>query len=160
MSGLEPLVAAEAAAAASTAATTTAAAAAATEAATAAYASAVPGLSAVGPGSQAAMLAAQTGPFGAGGLASTAASAAMPGTLAATMWNPVSSLLNAGTASPMTAMRGLGMGMQALSPTGGAVSAYSPPAMKQGRQVNLSEPILSLLASAQPQRRKQPLSLL
>jgi hypothetical protein len=154
MSGLEPLVAAEAAAAASTAATTTAAAAAATEAATAAYASAVPGLSA------AAMLAAQTGPFGAGGLASTAASAAMPGTLAATMWNPVSSLLNAGTASPMTAMRGLGMGMQALSPTGGTASAYSPPAMKQGRQVNLSEPILSLLASAQPQRRKQPLSLL
>lgn len=62
--------------------------------------------------------------------------------------------------APMTAMRGMGTAMQALSPTGGNISAYAPPAMKQGRQVNLSDPILSLLASAQPQRRKQPLSLL
>lgn len=66
----------------------------------------------------------------------------------------------AASMAPLTALRGATTAMQALSPTGGTASAYSPPAMKQGRQVNLSEPILSLLASAQPQRRKQPLSLL
>lgn len=165
MSGLEPLLAAEAAAgattAASTAAATTAAAAAATEAATAAYASAVPGLAAVGPGSQAAMLAAQTAPFGAGGLASTAAAGAVPGTLGAGYWNAMSSLLNTGSnALPMNAAR---MGLQAaqLGPSGqGQRTAYSPPMMNRGREVNLAMPVQSLLEAQPMRRRKDMLSLI
>jgi len=100
MSGIEPLIMAEAAAGATaaTAATTTAlTTAAALESATAAYAAAVPGLAAIGPASQAGMLAAQTLPFGAGGLASTAAAGAAPGTLSALGWNAASSLLNPAT---------------------------------------------------------------
>lgn len=97
MSGIEPLIAAEAAAATTAAATTAAATATALEAATAAYATAVPALTATGAGSQAAMLAAQTLPFGAGGLASTAAAGATPGTLSALGWNAASSLLNPAT---------------------------------------------------------------
>lgn len=99
MSGIEPLIAAEAAAASAAAATTAAATAAATEMAAAAYASAVPALSSAAAGSQAAMLAAQTLPFGAGGLASTAAAGATPGTLGALGWNAASSMLNPATAS-------------------------------------------------------------
>jgi hypothetical protein len=108
MSGLEPLLAAEAAAGATTAATTAAATAAA-ETAAAAYASAVPGLAAAGPGSQAAMLAAQTAPFGAGGLASTAAAGAAPGTLSSAYWNTISSALNPATSNGTDAAR---MGLQ------------------------------------------------
>jgi len=115
MSGFEALLAAEAAATATTAATTAAATAAAAETAAAAYASAVPGLAAVGPGSQAAMLAAQTAPFGAGGLASTAASAAAPGTLSSAYWNTISSALNPATSSGANAARvGLQSGQSGL----------------------------------------------
>ena len=160
MSGFEALLAAEAAATATTAATTAAATAAAAETAAAAYASAVPGLAAVGPGSQAAMLAAQTAPFGAGGLASTAAAGAIPGTLSAGYWNAMSSLLNPAAPSGMNMAR---MGLQAtqLGPSGqGQRTSYSPPMMNRGREVTLASPVQSLLGDQPRPRRKPTLSLL
>jgi hypothetical protein len=159
MSGFEALLAAEAAATATTAATTAAATAAAAETAAAAYASAVPGLAAVGPGSQAAMLAAQTAPFGAGGLASTAAAGAIPGTLSAGYWNTMSSLLNPAAPSGGNLAR---MGLQAaqLGPAGGQRSSYSPSPMNRGREVTLAEPVQSLLQTQPMPRRKPTLSLL
>ena len=168
MSGIEPIIAAEAAgatAAASTAAATTAAAATAAElaAATAAaeaatYASTVPGLVAAGPGSQAALLAAQTAEFGLPGLTATAAAGAMPGTLSAAAWDLANKAMLPGSS---TGMRALSQGAQLLGPSGqGQRTAYSPPQLNRGRQVTLAEPIQGLLQPQPTRRKREMLSLL
>ena len=109
------------------------------------------------------MLAAQTAPFGAGGLASTAAAAAAPGTLGAGYWNTMSSLLNTGGGAAMTPMNAARMGLQAaqLGPAGqGQRTAYSPPMMNRGREVTLAAPVQSLLEAQPMRRRKDMLSLI
>lgn len=119
------------------------------------YAAAVPGLTATGPGSQAAMLAAQTGEFGLGGLASTAAAGSAPGSLASGFWNAANRATIPGTVSPSRmAMQGLQMAQpQQQAP------ATGPNTFRGAKQINTTEPILSLLATAEP-RRRQPMSLL
>jgi hypothetical protein len=107
--------------------------------ATSAYQAAVPGLSMTGPGSQAAMLAAQTGEFGLQGLASTAGAGGSPF---------FSALASDSSISPMQAMR-----MQRSLGGFGQQQATQTPAtqVKQRREVNLADPIASLLA---PKRKK------
>lgn len=165
MSGVEPIIAAEAAAASSTAATTAAAAtaaemttiAAATEAANT-YAATVPGLMTAGPGSQAAMLAAQTSEFGLPGLTATSASAAAPGSLSAAAWDLANKAMLPG-GSQMSRM-GL-QGAQLLGQQGqGQRTAYSQPQMKRGREVTLASPVQSLLQTQPMRRKKEMLSLL
>lgn len=60
--------------------------------------------------------------------------------------------------------QGLRSGLQAAQllspPSQGQRTAYSPPRMNRGREVNLAEPIQSLLQVQTPRRRKEPLSLI
>ena len=108
--------------------------------ATSMYQQAVPGLTMTGPGSQAAMLAAQTGEFGFQGLASTAGSGGSPFFSALSGTSPI---------SPNQAMA-LQRQMGGLSSQGGTQTQTG--AFKPGQQVNLADPIASLLA---PKRKKE-----
>ena len=108
--------------------------------ATSMYQQAVPGLTMTGPGSQAAMLAAQTGEFGLPGLISTASSGGSPF---------FSALANAPPVSPNQAMA-LQRQMGGLSSQGGTQTQTG--AFRPGQQVNLADPIASLLA---PKRKKE-----
>jgi hypothetical protein len=108
--------------------------------ATSVYQAAVPGLTMTGPGSQAAMLAAQTGEFGLQGLASTAGAGGSPF---------FSALAGDSSINPMQAMR-----MQrSLGGFGQQQGTQTPSTqIKQRREVNLADPIASLLA---PKRKKE-----
>jgi len=108
--------------------------------ATSAYQAAVPGLTMTGPGSQAAMLAAQTAEFGLPGLASTAGAGGSPF---------FSALASAPSISPLQAMSA-----QKMVGGFGQQQATQTPAtqIKQRQEVNLSDPIASLLA---PKRKKE-----
>ena len=108
--------------------------------ATSMYQQAVPGLTMTGPGSQAAMLAAQTGEFGFQGLASTAGSGGSPFFSALSGTSPI---------SPNQAMS-LQRQMGGLSSQGGTQTQTG--AFRPGQQVNLADPIASLLA---PKRKKE-----
>jgi len=108
--------------------------------ATSMYQQAVPGLTMTGPGSQAAMLAAQTGEFGFQGLASTAGSGGSPFFSALSGTSPI---------SPNQAMA-LQRQMGGLSSQGGTQTQTG--AFRPGQQVNLADPIASLLA---PKRKKE-----
>lgn len=126
------------------------------------YASTVPGLAAAGPGSQAAMLAAQTAPMGAAGLTATGASATYAGAggpLASGFWNAANQVAMGGqTQQGMNALRmAQQMGNQQPRP-----STVSPPQMKKGGQVNLAEPIAGLLGEYGPMsvERRRRMSLL
>ena len=93
-----------------------------------------------GPGSQAAMLAAQTGEFCLQGLASTAGAGGSPF---------FSALAGAPSVSPNQAMA-LQRQMGGLSSQGGTQTQTG--AFKPGQQINLADPIASLLA---PKRKKE-----
>ena len=126
------------------------------------YAAAVPGLTATGPGSQAAMLAAQTGEFGLGGLASTAAAGSAPGSLASGFWNTVNrgTMLGSSPAEPLTRREKMSMAAQSLRGMNQEQTPVAGPNTFRGsKTIASTEPILSLLATAQP-RRRQPMSLL
>ena len=108
---------------------------------TSAYQAAVPGLTMTGPGSQAAMLAAQTGEFGLQGLASTAGAGGSPF---------FSALASAPSVTPNQAMalnRAMGGFQQPQGGTSTQTGAFRP-----GQQVNLADPIASLLA---PKRKRE-----
>jgi chemosensory pili system protein ChpA (sensor histidine kinase/response regulator) len=214
MSGVEPIIAAEAAAAtAATAATnaaaitateiaaaeaaaaaaaeaaaataaTTAAEVAATEAATAAaaetaatagtqtaaqsllsqelfgpemYARMVPGLTESGIGSQAAMLAQQTGQFGLPGLTATGAAAATPGTLSSAAWNLANKAMLPGPANAKDILQGARLISQPQQ--GGTRTNVSPPMLNRGKEVSLAAPVYGLLGGA-PMPKRRRLSLI
>ena len=113
---------------------------------TAAYQAAVPGLTMTGPASQAAMLAAQTGEFGLAGLAQTAGSAYAPGTAGNAAMRALASGTNLSPAQAMAAQRMMGGFGQPEGGTSTQTGAFRP-----GQQVNLADPIASLLA---PKRKR------
>jgi hypothetical protein len=120
-----------------------------------AYQAVVPGLTSSGPNSQAAMLAAQTGDFGLGGLAQTAGSAYAPGSFGSSVFGALS-----GSGSNMSP----GQMMMAGKLAGGGGQQQQQPQqapqgqIRRGQQVNVSDPIGALLA---PKRKKrEPISLL
>lgn len=59
---------------------------------------------------------------------------------------------------------GMGQALQAAQltagPPQGQRTSYSPPRMNRGREVNLAEPVQSLLQAQAPRRKKQALSLI
>lgn len=116
--------------------------------ATSAYQMAVPGLTMTGPGSQAAMLAAQTGQFGLQGLASTAGAGGSP------FFSALASAPSISPAQAMAAQRTMG-GFQ--QPQGGTQTQTAP--FKRGEAVNIADPIASLLAPKR-KRERQMISLL
>ena len=116
--------------------------------ATSAYQAAVPGLTMTGPGSQAAMLAAQTGEFGLAGLAQTAGSAYAPGTAGSAAMRALASTGAPSPAQALAANRAMG-GFQ--QPQMGGTQTQSG-MFRPGQQVNLADPIASLLA---PKRKKE-----
>lgn len=113
-----------------------------------AYQAAVPGLTSAGAGSQAAMLAAQTGEFGLAGLAHTAGSAYAPGTVGSGAMRALAGMNAPSPAQAMAANRAMG-GFQ--QPQMGGTQTQSG-MFRPGQQVNLADPIASLLA---PKRKKE-----
>lgn len=113
-----------------------------------AYQAAVPGLTSAGAGSQAAMLAAQTGEFGLAGLAHTAGSAYAPGTIGSGAMRALASTGAPSPAQALAANRAMG-GFQ--QPQMGGTQTQSG-MFRPGQQVNLADPIASLLA---PKRKKE-----
>ena len=113
-----------------------------------AYQMAVPGLTSSGVGSQAAMLAAQTGEFGLAGLAQTAGSAYAPGTAGSAAMRALASTGAPTPAQALAANRAMG-GFQ--QPQMGGTQTQSG-MFRPGQQVNLADPIASLLA---PKRKKE-----
>jgi hypothetical protein len=109
--------------------------------ATSAYQAAVPGLTMTGPGSQAAMLAAQTGEFGLQGLASTAGAGGSP------FFSALASAPSISPAQAMAAQKMVGGFGQQQGGTQTQTAQFKP-----GQQVNLADPIASLLA---PKRKKE-----
>jgi len=120
-----------------------------------AYQAAVPGLTSTAAGSQAAMLAAQTGEFGLAGLASTAGSAYAPGSAGSAIYGALGSGSPLSPSQAMAAQRVMG-GFQ--QPQGGGTSTQTG-AFRPGQQVNLADPIASLLAPKR-KRERQMISLL
>lgn len=108
---------------------------------TSAYQAAVPGLTMTGPGSQAAMLAAQTGEFGLQGLASTAGAGGSP------FFSALASAPSISTNQAMALNRAMGGFGQPQGGTSTQTGAFRP-----GQPVNLADPIASLLA---PKRKKE-----
>lgn len=108
---------------------------------TSAYQAAVPGLTMTGPGSQAAMLAAQTGEFGLQGLASTAGAGGSP------FFSALASAPSISPSQAMAANRVMGGFQQPQGGTQTQTGAFRP-----GQQINLADPIASLLA---PKRKKE-----
>jgi hypothetical protein len=123
----------------------------------------VPGLASAAPGSQAAMLAAQTQPFGAAGLTATgsaASGAAGISPLTAGLWNAANSAMIPGPGGAANAMRMAQMGGQML-PRNQDNVITSPPAFRPGQPVQSAAPIQGLLSETTAQRRRrQPMSLL
>jgi len=124
------------------------------------YASAIPGLSSAAPGSQAAMLAAQTGPMGIPGLAATGASATYAGAggpAAAGFFNAANS-----ATLPMgqSQLQGLQAARVMSQPSGGTRTNVSPPPIRGGKAPTLADPIQSLLATQAQRKRRPPMSLL
>lgn len=95
---------------------------------------------------------------GTGLIASTAPTVAGMGAQGITAANAASLGASAAGMSGMDAMRMAGRGMQMAQPQQQA-PATGPNTFRGAKQVNTTEPILSLLATAEP-RRRQPLSLL
>ena len=121
-----------------------------------AYQAVVPGLTSSGAGSQAAMLAAQTGDFGLSGLAQTAGSAYAPGSFGSSVFGALSG--SGASMSPgqmMMANKALGgIGQQQQQQPQQVPQGQ----IRRGQQVNVSDPIGALLA---PKRKKrEPISLL
>jgi hypothetical protein len=112
----------------------------------AAYQAAVPGLTSSAAGSQAAMLAAQTGEFGLAGLAQTAGSAYAPGSVGSAAMRALASGTNLSPTQAMAAQRAMGGFQQPQGGTSTQTGAFRP-----GQQVNLADPIASLLA---PKRKR------
>ena len=119
-----------------------------------AYQAVVPGLTSSGAGSQAAMLAAQTGEFGLAGLAQTAGSAYAPGSLGSGFYGALSSAKGLSPMQAMMANKALG-GFGQQQPSG--ETRMSAP-FKAGQPVNTADPILALLAPKR--KKKEPISLL
>jgi hypothetical protein len=144
--------------AAGTAASTAGAAAgtaAAVPAGTSTYASMIPGLSSAAPGSQAAMLAAQTQPFGIPGLTATgsaASGAAGVSPITAGFWNAANAATSPAVSQGMQGMR-MAQGLMNQQQQGQR-TAYAPPQLNRGREVNSAAPVLGLLQN-QPVRRRQ-----
>lgn len=113
----------------------------------AAYQAAVPGLTSSAAGSQAAMLAAQTGEFGLAGLAQTAGSAYAPGSAGSAIYGALGSGSPLSPSQAMAAQRVMGGFQQPQGGTSTQTGAFRP-----GQQVNLADPIASLLA---PKRKKE-----
>jgi len=139
----------------------TGAAGAAGSAAGSAYAGAVPGLSATGLGSQAAMLQAQTGVFGLPGLTATGAAAATPGTLSSAAWNLANKAMLPGASAIKEPLQLARMG---LNQGGGTQNrtVYSPPQMRAAQQnVDVASGVQGLLNMRDPQdpRRRRMASL-
>jgi hypothetical protein len=138
----------------------TGAAGAAGSAAGSAYAGAVPGLSATGLGSQAAMLQAQTGVFGLPGLTATGSAAATPGTLSSAAWNMANKAMLPGTAGIKEPLQ---LARMALNQGGGTQNrtAYAPPQMRPAQQVDVASGVQGLLNMRDPQdpRRRRMASL-
>ena len=107
----------------------------------AAYQAAVPGLTSSAAGSQAAMLAAQTGEFGLQGLASTAGAGGSP------FFSALASAPSISPAQAMAAQKMVGGFGQQQGGTQTQTAQFKP-----GQQVNLADPIASLLA---PKRKKE-----
>ena len=112
-----------------------------------AYQMAVPGLTSSGVGSQAAMLAAQTGEFGLAGLAQTAGSAYAPGSVGSAAMRALSMPTNVTPTQAMALNKAMGGFKQPQGGTQTQTGAFRP-----GQQVNLADPIASLLA---PKRKKE-----
>ena len=112
-----------------------------------AYQMAVPGLTSSGVGSQAAMLAAQTGEFGLAGLAQTAGSAYAPGSVGSAAMRALSMPTNVTPTQAMALNKAMGGFEQPQGGTQTQTGAFRP-----GQQVNLADPIASLLA---PKRKKE-----
>jgi hypothetical protein len=122
-----------------------------------AYQVAVPGLTSAGAGSQAAMLAAQTGEFGLGGLAHTAGSAYAPGSLGSSAWGALSGA-SGSSISPTQAMMAskmVGSGFGQQQQQGGQSSFVG---LRRGQPVNSADPIAALLAPKM--KKKERISLL
>jgi hypothetical protein len=124
------------------------------------YATMVPGLTAAGPGSQAAMLAAQTGQFGLPGLTATGAAAATPGTLSSAAWNLANNAMLPGTSAIKEPLQLARMG---LNQGGGTQNrtVYAPPQMRPAQQVDVASGVQGLLNMRDPQdpRRRRMASL-
>lgn len=124
------------------------------------YAGAVPGLSATGLGSQAAMLQAQTGVFGLPGLTATGAAAATPGTLSSAAWNLANKAMLPGTSAIKEPLQLARMG---LNQGGGTQNrtVYAPPQMRPAQQVDVASGVQGLLNMRDPQdpRRRRMASL-
>lgn len=122
-------------------------------ASSAAYQAAIPGLTSSGAGSQAAMLAAQTGEFGLGGLAHTAGSAYAPGSFGSGAWGALAAGKGVSPTQALMANRALGgFGQQQQ---GGQASSVG---LRQGQPVNTADPIAALLAPKM--KKKERISLL
>ena len=119
-----------------------------------AYQAVVPGLTSSSAGSQAAMLAAQTGEFGLAGLAQTAGSAYAPGSLGSGFYGALSSAKGLSPGQAMMANQAMG-GFRPQQPQGGQATSIG---MRQGQPVNTADPILALLAPKM--KKKERISLL
>jgi hypothetical protein len=119
-----------------------------------AYQAVVPGLTSSGVGSQAAMLAAQTGEFGLAGLAQTAGSAYAPGSLGSGFYGALSAGGGLSPNKALMANQALG-GLSPQQPQGGQQTSIG---VRQGQPVNTADPILALLAPKM--KKKERISLL
>jgi len=119
-----------------------------------AYQAVVPGLTSSGAGSQAAMLAAQTGEFGLTGLAQTAGSAYAPGSLGSGFYGALGAGKGISPTQALMANQALG-GFKPQQPQGGQATSIG---MRQGQPVNTADPIAALLAPKR--KKKEPISLL
>ena len=93
------------------------------------------------------MLAAQTGEFGLAGLAQTAGSAYAPGSAGSAIYGALGSGSPLSPSQAMAAQRVMGGFQQPQGGTSTQTGAFRP-----GQQVNLADPIASLLA---PKRKKE-----
>ena len=118
------------------------------------YQAVVPGLTSSGAGSQAAMLAAQTGEFGLAGLAQTAGSAYAPGSLGSGFYGALSSAKGISPSQAMMANQMMG-GLSPQQPQGGQQTSIG---MRQGQPVNTADPIAALLSPKM--KKKERISLL
>lgn len=98
-----------------------------------------------------------TAPIALGSNAPLAAPAGI--TLGSGLTPPATMAMPVAAQQGMTPMQGLMASRLLATPSEGTRTNVSPPLIRGGKQVNLADPILGLLAN-QPQRRRQPLSLL
>jgi chemosensory pili system protein ChpA (sensor histidine kinase/response regulator) len=122
------------------------------------YARMIPGLTESGVGSQAAMLAQQTGQFGLPGLTATGAAAATPGTLSSAAWNLANKAMLPGPANAKDLLQGARLLTQQQE--GGTRTSVAPPMMNRGKEVSLAAPIYGLLGGGGQMPKRRRLSLI